>query len=134
MAIDVLLSRLAKVKQTGRDKWAACCPAHEDKTPSLVIRALDDGRILLHCFGGCEALDVVESLGLSMSELFPERLGEFKQIAHPFTAADALRALSRESAIVALSAADALDGKPQDLDRIAKAAERIAEALEYVHA
>lgn len=134
MAIENLLSRLAKVKQTGRDKWAACCPAHEDKTPSLVIRALDDGRILLHCFGGCGALDVVEALGLSMSELFPERLGEFKQVAHPFSAADALRALSRESAIVALSAADALEGKPQDLDRVAQAAERIAAALEYVSA
>lgn len=134
MAIDTILSRLSKVKRTGRDKWAACCPSHEDKTPSLVIRSLDDGRILLHCFGGCEALDVVEAMGLSMSELFPERLGEFKQIAHPFSAADALRALSRESAIVALSAADAIEGKPQDLERIAKAAERIAEALEYVNA
>jgi DNA primase len=134
MAVDTLLSRLEGVKANGRDKWVACCPAHEDKNPSLVIRQLDDGRILLHCFGGCEALDVVEALGLSMTDLFPERLGELKQVAHPFSAADALRALSRESAIVAISAADALEGKPQDLDRIAKAAERIAEALEYVHA
>jgi DNA primase len=96
MAVEQLLSRLAKVKATGVFKWAACCPAHEDKNPSLVIRQLDDGRILLHCFGGCEALDVVEALGLSMTDLFPERLGELKQVAHPFSAADAFtRSLAR---------------------------------------
>jgi DNA primase len=137
MAVDVLLSRLSKVKKTGRDKWQACCPAHEDKTPSLTIRELDDGRILIHCFGGCGACDVMDSLGLEMTELFPERLGEFKQIAQPFSAADALRALTRESAIVAIAAADAIEGKPQhpdDAQRIAVAAARIAEALEYVNA
>jgi DNA primase len=95
MAIDVLLSRLSKVKQTGQDKWLACCPSHGDKSPSLTIRLIDDGRILVHCFAGCGACDVVESVGLTMSELFPERLGEFKQVAQPFSAADALRAHSR---------------------------------------
>jgi DNA primase len=137
MAVDTLLSRLSKVKATGRDKWIACCPAHDDKSPSLTIRALDDGRILIHCFGGCGACDVVESVGLSMGDLFPERLGEFKQIAHPFTAADALRALTRESAIVAIATADAIEGRkpnPEDAKRLEIAAGRIAEALTYVAA
>lgn len=136
MAVDVLLSRLSKVKQTGRDKWIACCPAHDDKNPSLTIRELDDGRILIHCFGGCGACDVVESLGLAMTDLFPERLGEFKHITHPFSAADALRALRRESAIVAIAAADAIEGKQssqEDAERLAIAAGRIAEALEYTN-
>jgi DNA primase len=137
MAVDALLSRLAKVKQTGRDKWIACCPAHDDRSPSLTIRALDDGRILVHCFSGCGACDVVESIGLAMTDLFPERLGEFKQIAQPFSAADALRALTRESAIVAIATADAIEGKqpsPEDAKRIELAAGRIAEALTYVAA
>lgn len=136
MAIDVLLSRLSKVKQTGRDKWIACCPAHDDSTPSLTIRQLDDGRILIHDFGGCGACDVVESLGLTMTDLFPERLGEFKHIASPFSAADALRALTREAAIVALATADVVEGRQQsdeDAERLAIAAGRIAEALEYTN-
>lgn len=68
--IDVLLSRLPKVKQTGQDKWAACCPAHDDKSPSLSIKLLPDGKILLHCFAGCSYVDVTEALGLKPKDLF----------------------------------------------------------------
>ena len=38
-----LLSRLDGVKQTGRNKWKAKCPAHDDNSPSLHIRECDDG-------------------------------------------------------------------------------------------
>lgn len=34
----VLLSTLDKVKQTRSDAWQACCPAHDDRSPSLNIR------------------------------------------------------------------------------------------------
>lgn len=77
--IDLLLSKLNKVKSHGDSRWVACCPAHEDKTPSLAIKKLRDGRILVHCFAGCSALDIVESVGLTMTDLFPDgALGEFK--------------------------------------------------------
>ncbi len=33
----------------------ACCPAHEDKTPSLCIGDSDNGRLLTHCQAGCSA-------------------------------------------------------------------------------
>ena len=38
-----------------------CCPAHEDRTPSLSIR---QGRysILVHCFAGCDGADVMRAL------------------------------------------------------------------------
>jgi len=45
MAIDALLSRLAKARQSGTGRWVACCPAHDDKRPSLSIRELDDARV-----------------------------------------------------------------------------------------
>jgi hypothetical protein len=33
--------------------WMACCPAHDDRTPSLSIADGVEGRILLTCFAGC---------------------------------------------------------------------------------
>lgn len=69
--IDIL-TYLKKVKPSGNGRFMACCPAHEDKTPSLAIQKLDDGRILLNCFAGCGAADVVAALGLSLTDLFPD--------------------------------------------------------------
>lgn len=67
---QTLLDRLDLVKQTGPSRWVARCPAHQDRSPSLSIREIDDGKILLHCFAGCGALDVLDSLGLAWSALF----------------------------------------------------------------
>lgn len=66
-----LLLRLDKYRQTGKDKWMACCPAHEDKTPSLSIREEADGKLLIHCFAGCAPDDVLEAVGLRRRDLFP---------------------------------------------------------------
>ena len=75
--INDLLNRLSKVKQTGAGKWVACCPAHEDRSPSLSIRQADD-RILIYCFAGCGADEVVGSVGMSLSDLMPESVGHNK--------------------------------------------------------
>lgn len=136
MAVDALLGRLSRVKASGRDKWLACCPAHEDDSPSLAIRELDDGRVLVHCFAGCSALDVVESVGMEITDLFPERLGEFKPVSAPFSAADVLRALTMESRVIAIAAADIADGKPltqADAQRAVLAADRLSDALSYIN-
>lgn len=66
MSADTLLSRLDKVKQTGQGRWLACCPAHDDKNPSLSVRELDDGRMLLHCFTGCDVHSVLNALSLTL--------------------------------------------------------------------
>ena len=70
--IESLLARLDGVKKNGADKWMACCPAHDDSDPSLAIKITQDGRILLHCFAGCDALSIVHSLDLTLSDLFPD--------------------------------------------------------------
>lgn len=137
MAVDQILSRLSKCRSTGKSSWIACCPSHNDRTPSLTVRELDDGRILVHCFSGCGAVDVMDSIGLEMTDLFPERLGEFKPVSQPFSAADVLRALTRESGVLALAVAHVAEGQPiheKHKARINLAAERIADAAEYIHA
>jgi hypothetical protein len=139
MGLETLLSRLDKVRAGNAvGRWNACCPAHQDRSPSLTIRLEDDGRILLHCFAGCEPDAVLSAIGLQFSDLFPEPLTrEFlPRIPAPFSPLDALKCLTAESSIVAIAASDIVNGKPldaQDLDRVATAAGRIATALEVIH-
>ena len=42
--------------------WIACCPAHEDRTPSLSLRDSTDGQVLVHCHAGCAQAAVVGAL------------------------------------------------------------------------
>ncbi len=69
--IETLLARLDKVKVMKAGQWKACCPAHDDREPSLSIRAADDGKVLLHCWAGCTASDITAAVGLQLRDLFP---------------------------------------------------------------
>ena len=73
MHVADLLARLAGVRETGPGRWIAQCPAHEDRRPSLSVRETDDGTILLHDFGGCDALSVCRALGIEYRDLFADR-------------------------------------------------------------
>jgi len=129
-----LLSKLTKVRGRG-ESWTACCPAHEDGSPSLAIRFKPDGRILMHCFGGCAVDEVLGAIGLDINDLFddgPVQRGD--QIKPAFYASDVLRIISVETLIVAVAAIDVSNGKPlrpDDLERLKLAAERILEASRY---
>jgi hypothetical protein len=136
MTVETLLSRLDKVRRTGAGRWIARCPAHDDRTPSLSIRELDDGRTLIHCFGGCSVADVLAAVGLDFDALFPERpIGDRKPERRPFSAEDALRCLELEATLVYLAAMDIRAGKAlsdEDIERLGVAVSRISAALEVV--
>jgi len=74
--LEVVLDRLAQ-KTGGKratragDGYVSRCPAHDDQNPSLSVRAGDDGRVLVHCFSGCSSQQVVDALGMTMTDLFP---------------------------------------------------------------
>jgi hypothetical protein len=57
--------------------WVALCPYHEldgqKHSPSLSVKAGQDGRILVHCFAGCSTERIIAALGLRMSDLMPPR-------------------------------------------------------------
>ena len=74
-----LVNRLTFVRSAGAGKWLARCPSHDDKSPSLSIQQLDDGRVLVHCHAGCGALDILSSVGLSWDSLFPDE-GEYRTL------------------------------------------------------
>jgi hypothetical protein len=145
MHVEDLLARLAKVRKSGPNKWSACCPAHEDRSPSLAIKE-SDGVILLHCFAGCSPEDVCGSIGIEISELFPpsdkrEWVGTEKPVKFGgglrFSAIDALRCLQGEGAILCLLACDMSEGKvlsPAERERLFTATGRLTEAMIYLGA
>lgn len=130
-----LLSRLEKVKQTGPDRYLALCPGHDDRHPSLSVRVIED-RLLIHCWSGCSAYEIVRGAGLELSDLFPRRNPDPafrpRPVRRPFPAADILRALSLEITFIAVVAADLAEGKllePDDRDRLMLAADRCWTAI-----
>lgn len=109
MTADTILQRLDRVRATGPGRWLACCPAHDDFSPSLSVREGDDGRVLLHCFSGCGAHDVLRAVGATWRDVFPERptwQNHRSRKAPPVPYRDVLLAL-RHEAIVVLLIADA---------------------------
>ena len=140
--VELLLSRLQKVK--GRNgSWTACCPAHNDKGPSLAIREADDGRILLHCFAGCETLNVVQAVGMDMTDLFPpdEKRRDYPIEGKPrmkpaFYASDLMRILAFEALVVSICASDMRRGKALsdgDNERLKVAQQRIEEVMHHAN-
>lgn len=51
-----------EAKRTGKGKWMAKCPVHDDRSESLSISSKRDGSSLIHCFAGCEFRDLVREL------------------------------------------------------------------------
>lgn len=139
MSADVLTSRLDKVRKTGNGRWVARCPAHDDKGPSLAIREIEDGRVLMHCFAGCESASVLASVGLQFEDLFPERIGgdTLRRERRPFNAADVLRCLSFESILLHQYAVSLSKGEPltdANRERLLTAASRFQHGAEVANA
>jgi hypothetical protein len=42
--------------------YVACCPAHEDRNPSLSLCDSGDGKVLIHCHAGCSQEAVIAAL------------------------------------------------------------------------
>jgi len=123
--IDTLLSKVHKLKKTGDGKWLACCPAHDDKSPSLAIKLADD-RILIHCFAGCDVSAIVSALELELSDLMPES----KRHSRPdnkrpkFNKFEMFDRIVEESAILIVAIRQIFNGTPLndgDMERVIKA-------------
>ncbi len=67
--LHFVLARLGKVRQQADGSWMACCPAHDDREPSLHI-TLQNDKVLLHCFAGCSLDAICHALNIEPRELF----------------------------------------------------------------
>lgn len=135
MSASDLLSRLTKVKPTGRGTWIACCPAHADKSPSMTIRELDDGRVLMHCFAGCDAEAILAATGLTFESLFPASANPTPPSRFRFPAADVLESVAREALVASVCASTMAQGRvipDEDRSRLLTASRRLAEAVEMI--
>ena len=127
MSAQILITRLTGVRNTGTDRWVAKCPAHEDRSPSLSITDRE-GRVLLHCFGGCETEAVLGAVGLRFSDIMPERIGEARPQAIP--ALQVLEAVAYEITVAALLATEL--GYAASSQRLIEAGSRLNAALTLI--
>lgn len=135
---DTLLSKLQRVYSHRQGSWSACCPAHEDDSPSLSIRETSDGTLLLYCHSGCDVHSIVVSVGLELSDLFPhtdtDDYGRRNKVRAPtFPWPDMIRALHEDLLVVQIGAACMGRGDHlanDDLNALARTALRISTLIE----
>lgn len=133
MNAEKLLANCKKARATGRGTWVACCPAHEDKNPSMTVRELADGMVLIHCFAGCSVESILGACGLEFDDLFPDKLERDFTPAQKrrYPAADVLLMVEHELAVMAIVAGDLAEGRALsevDAERMRVARKRIEEA------
>lgn len=135
MTVDDLLPQLEAVRRISRG-YIGRCPAHADKSPSLSIRE-DNARILIHCFSGCKAEEIVAALGLEMRDLFtdtpishgqrptrtPQTLG-LTAVAYQFELAALNRRLRADAVLHAVAAFTSDDLSDSQRDRLMNAVAR----------
>jgi hypothetical protein len=140
--LQLLLSRLEGVRQYGRG-YRCNCPVGHRTRGTLSVTGGDDGRVLLTCFAGCTATDVVAAAGLSLGDLFPRRYDaspgarrEIRQWAAQAKWAAALKVLALESDVVYIAAVMTRKGETlndEDHARLGVACGRIQSAKEVLH-
>ena len=60
-SLSSIASGLNKVMWHGENKFSACCPAHDDRNPSLSVSD-KNGKILVKCWAGCTQEAVIGAL------------------------------------------------------------------------
>jgi hypothetical protein len=137
--IDMVLSRLTpfKLRENGRDRWRACCPAHGGSNPSALSIGIGNDAVLLKCWHGCSADEVAGALGLELSDLFPpkEKYGGPIRRKRLVSAQQALEVLAFETLLTWTAAKNLANGvvlTDQDRVRLDLAATRIHDISQEV--
>jgi hypothetical protein len=100
--------------------------------------------VLLHDFGGCSIETVLAAVGMTVADLFPERLTaneaggdrRYRSGGHRVPAGDVLTAVSRDAltaAMVARGIADAGEATDGEVQLLFGIAGRLAAAAEVTH-
>lgn len=141
-AAESLLSRLSRVQEIGNGRWKASCPGplHEkgDRNPSLSIRELPDGTLLVKCHAGCPTAALLDMIGLELADLFPEPMEPRKaQPRLAFNLREALPVMIHEVGVVTMAVSDIVKGEKlsrEDLTRVAQAGGRLNSIMDQIRA
>lgn len=100
MRVDDFLGRLEGVRKSGANRWRARCPSCGGKNATkLSVYEPDSGRVLIHCFSGCDVAAIVGAVGMDLADLFPPRVDDDKRkprVRKPWSARDVVAALEHE--------------------------------------
>lgn len=136
------LERLRPLLQGWRrsgNGWRADCPLGHRSRGTLAITESDSGLVLIHDFGGHTPAEVLDAIGLSLADLYPERIeprspDERRALRQRLREAGwraALRTIEHEAYVLTLAGhhlASGLQLSAEDLARVAAATDRIADA------
>lgn len=139
-AVHDFLSRVERVHQAAPGRWRAKCPCHESKANSqtMSVRETADSTVLIKCFAGCGALEIIKKVGMRPADLFPrEYRAPLTQRGparpnHWHARQEAMKTIMREIHLVALVASDIAEGRAvsaQDAERCAESVAKITQAL-----
>lgn len=134
---EPLLQLLDGVQKSGSG-WRARCPACEGQSRKLTVTERD-GKVLLHCFGGCAAGDVLAAVGLSWGDVMPPRTWPAspeerrrqRQAIREAGAATAIDVLAVEATVIRLASHQLFNWQslnPEDDERLALACYRVEKA------
>jgi len=137
--VQTLLHSLDGTREVRPGVWQARCPAHDDKSPSLSVKETADGTVLVKCWAGCGAAEIVASVGLELGDLFPkpDRFDHSRmpnRNKRPWHAVDVLRALILEVTVVAVIAGKLHNAglTEDDANRLSLAMRRLFNAASVV--
>lgn len=127
--VQKILDRLTKVKREREGQWNACCPAHNDRSPSLAVGETQDGRVLVHCHGGCSVEDVLVAIGLDMTDLYPEATHHQSMMRHIHTRP---KHMAHEDRVMSYAMESGRRLSPEEKRRAAQAVMRGAQSDGFV--
>lgn len=70
---EKFLSRVEH-RQTGPGRWQFRVPTRKDRQVSGSVRETDNGRLLVHDFSGDSVVDILATIDLSLTDLFPSAI------------------------------------------------------------
>lgn len=141
MSAETIIAALQpyKVRPVGRDRYRAICPVCGERNPNtLSVGVNAEGAALLKCWKlGCDVESICASLGLDVSDLFPQTYSAPLERRRLLTPGQALDLLHDEAQLIALCGSNIAHGvelTAADRDRCLTAAGRIAYLRDEVRA
>lgn len=141
MSLELILEKLDGVHKKGSGQYVALCPAHNDKHPSLAIAEKENGVVLIHCFAGCSAYDILQQLGLNPADLYPQNAHAEAHghgpVKRTFNARTVLTALAGEALTICQFSQLMASGTPlsdEQHARLVLASQRFLSGLDLINA